>query len=591
MSWQNPALIALALPLGALIVALYLLRMKRRDMVVPASFLWPERLDEVRANSLFQKLKFSWLMVLQLAALLALAAALAQPQFRQEGLAGGLTVVVLDASASMTAKDGAGGRTRFEEGASLVEQMISGAKAGDQLALIWAGPIPRVAFSLSSDPARQRAALEPLRPTEAPGDMGEALRLAASLVGAAEGGRIVLISDGVFPQVEDFSAGKASFAYRKVGRDPSNLGIETLSTDPERGLGFVSVRAHGGWTGAATVTLEADGKVVNSAQVQPGTGGFWSKAFPIPSSRVVTARLRASDALAADNFAAAYGRPSNSLRVLLVGEGSLFLERALALDPRVTLDKSPAVPAGASGAYDIVVFDGVKPSPVAGAGILVFGPESEAASDRGTMTRPQASESEPHPALRDVDLKGVYVEKSSRLAPRSGARVIASSEGGPWMAALEGRPYLHVGFLLKDTDWPLSVSFPIFVSRALDWLGSREGEGATVVATGQPFSVVGSGGRVSLDGPAKVQDQAVEPGVFPSGVPLAGVYQGGSQRVFASLRDKGESAIAPQENLDLGAVGAQGRSAVQRLADIWKPLVLLVLAVLAAEWWLFARRS
>jgi hypothetical protein len=351
------------------------------------------------------------------------------------------------------------------------------------------------------------------------------------------------------------------------------------------------VRAHGGWTGPATVTLDADGKVVNSAEVKLGTGGFWSKAFPIPSSQVVTARLKVQDALAADNFAAAYGRPSDSLKVLLVGQGSLFLERALSLDPRVTLDKSPTLPTGAGGSYDVVVFDGAPPSPVEGAGILVFGPESEAATQRGSMTRPRAGEAQPHPVLRDVDLTGVYVERAARLAPRSGARIIASAEGGAWMAALENRPYLHVGFLLKDTDWPLSVSFPIFVSRALDWLGSREGDGATVVATGQPFSVAKSRGRLTLDGPAKVQDQAVEPGVFSSGVPLAGVYQGGGQRVLASLRDKGESAIAPQENLDLGGTGTQGKSAVQRLADIWKPLILLALAVLAAEWWLFARRS
>src|SRR3954471_20477036 len=105
MSFQDPGALLWLLPLGGTILLLYLLRMRRRDVRVPASFLWPERTDEVRANALIQKLRFSWLLVLQLLALALVIFAVAKPQTKQQGLTGEVTVLVLDASASMGATD------------------------------------------------------------------------------------------------------------------------------------------------------------------------------------------------------------------------------------------------------------------------------------------------------------------------------------------------------------------------------------------------------------------------------------------------------------------------------------------------------
>ena len=66
MSFQNAAALFWLLPLGGIVILLYLLKMRRRDVRVPATFLWPARVEEIRANALFQKLKPSWLLFLQL---------------------------------------------------------------------------------------------------------------------------------------------------------------------------------------------------------------------------------------------------------------------------------------------------------------------------------------------------------------------------------------------------------------------------------------------------------------------------------------------------------------------------------------------
>ena len=103
MTFVNLSGLLWLIPLAGIIIALYLLKMRRKDVRVPATFLWPPLIYEIRANALFQKLKFSWLLVLQLLALLLVVLAFARPQVRQQGLGGAVTVVILDSSASMSA--------------------------------------------------------------------------------------------------------------------------------------------------------------------------------------------------------------------------------------------------------------------------------------------------------------------------------------------------------------------------------------------------------------------------------------------------------------------------------------------------------
>jgi len=82
MSLVNAGALFWLIPLAGIIILLYLLKMRRKEFKVPASFLWPNMTTEVRANSLIQKLRFSWLLVLQLLALCLVVLAFARPQIR-----------------------------------------------------------------------------------------------------------------------------------------------------------------------------------------------------------------------------------------------------------------------------------------------------------------------------------------------------------------------------------------------------------------------------------------------------------------------------------------------------------------------------
>src|SRR5664279_6465795 len=88
-----------------LVVAFYLLKLRRDEHVVPSTLLWQRLVADVEANAPWQRLRRSLLLLLQLLLVAVLAILAARPFLeRPAGLAGDI-VVVVDDSASMQTTD------------------------------------------------------------------------------------------------------------------------------------------------------------------------------------------------------------------------------------------------------------------------------------------------------------------------------------------------------------------------------------------------------------------------------------------------------------------------------------------------------
>jgi len=573
---------------------------------VPATFLWPNRVDEVRANALFQRLRPSWLLFLQLLALLLTVCAFAKPQTRQQGLAGEATVIVIDASASMSAVDVR--PSRFEEARKLARETIQSAHPTDRIALIEAGPSPRVVFPLGNDPARQLFALDQLKPTDAEADTGEALRLASALVGSIDGARIVLLSDGDFDPVQNFSRGKAALVFRRIGDMDDNVSISALGlADSATGRQlYAGLRNQSSKPMEATLTLYADGKPLDSIRsgaIAPH--GQFGHTVQAPSgAKVFEAKIDAPDLLKSDNYAVCLADSGASLRVLLVSHGNPFLERALALDPRVTLDRATEVPAeergSGGGKYDLVVFDGIDEIPVKARGVLTFGNagDSSPVTDAGQASAGTFVSAEPKALMKGVDFRGVYIEKQHRVTPKGTGEVMAQTSTGPLVVASQtpDRRQIYVAFDPLQSDFPLQVGFPIFVANALDFLGGSQSSDTLAVRAGVPFMVPSTqpGTLISPDG-TKIDLKPTGSTIVIREAKKVGTYklQIGSKTktIFAYLRSERESNITPNAEVTLGGGQVKATISPLRFADFWRPLALLGLLVLAGEWWLFARKS
>ncbi|HEX9103387.1 MAG TPA: VWA domain-containing protein, partial [Polyangia bacterium] len=144
LSLVGPALAAGA----AALVALYLLKLRRRRLEVPFAELWRRVLSESQSTALWKRLRRLVSLLVQLVLFALILTALVDPRLSATQHGRSIAIVV-DCSASMQATDGGGGRTRLQAAQEEARRIVRGL-AGDDEAMIVAmdaRPAPRGGFS------------------------------------------------------------------------------------------------------------------------------------------------------------------------------------------------------------------------------------------------------------------------------------------------------------------------------------------------------------------------------------------------------------------------------------------------------------
>ena len=222
MQWLSPWALVALVPLGGAIILLYLLRLKRQQVTISSVFLWRRVIEDIEANTPFQRLRKNLLLLLQLLALAALVLGLGAPYVLSHRTSGGSTVIVLDASASMKATDVPG--SRFEEAKSRAKQVIGNLGRGEEAALVVSAARAWVACPFTTDRRVLQSALAAAEPTDDSTDMRQALLLALSLAQKRTRPRVYLISDGAFPPLTGLPGG-AALQFLRVGERCDNVAL------------------------------------------------------------------------------------------------------------------------------------------------------------------------------------------------------------------------------------------------------------------------------------------------------------------------------------------------------------------------------
>ena len=246
--WMTPLIgAAVAAVLVPLLIALYFLKLRRRATAVPSTLLWKRSVEDVRANTPFQRLRPSILLFLQLGLLAFVAFALMQPRMDLGLSSGGRSVIIIDASASMSATDLDGKKSRLaiakEQAKERVEQLFAGGLfssiPGETMVISFSDTAKIMQPFTRSSGDLQRA-IDRIEQTDGGSRIGDALSLArafATVINpeaqgatASEGASLELWSDG---QIADISAEAIrpgeTISYHVCGRaDAANLGIEGM---------------------------------------------------------------------------------------------------------------------------------------------------------------------------------------------------------------------------------------------------------------------------------------------------------------------------------------------------------------------------
>lgn len=368
-----PAIIAGAVTVPILL-ALYLLKLRRRPIRVSSTMLWESAVADLQVNAPFRWLRASLLLLLHLLILLLLLLAMARPAAHLADRQPRRVVLLIDRSASMSARDAGSGQTRLdrarERAISVIDGLLRGS-SGSEVVLVAFAAEPRALTGFTASRSILRGAIKGITPTDQPGDLARALRLAQTLLSAEvregvepEPGLVVLISDGSFPPA-GYQLSGATLRYVMVGAtkdDPAqrprdNLGIVALSArrdyeDPSVLRVFARVANAGAAPVETSLSLALDGRIVQRRAITVPAAAGGSDSSPIHPGQasatfevdrleggVVTVGIDRTDLLDSDNSASLVADLAHRPAVLLVARDAPVAMEQLAAGPD---DRPPA---------------------------------------------------------------------------------------------------------------------------------------------------------------------------------------------------------------------------------------------------------
>ncbi|HEY6102984.1 MAG TPA: VWA domain-containing protein [bacterium] len=562
-----------------LIVLLYMLRTRRQDTPVSSLLLWQRARKDLAARRPVRRFERSLLLLLQLLAASLLIVALARPRVHLPGTAEMRTVIIMDVSASMQARDVR--PSRFSDAVAGAYAAVDDAPG--EVMVIAAAASPRIAAPFGDAPSARRV-LAALRPTDGPSHLDQAVTLALGQRAAA-GVRVEVFTDRAGQSVPGVT-------YHVVGTSGANLGIAAVAAEqaPSGSVVIVQIQNASSTPERVPVVLKQGTRRLAARVVAVGGGAVTSVALPVSVSGTVEVALEREDVLSVDNVAhvIAGTRPA---RVVVAGAPDRVLTEALEAIP-VRVIPAQRITPEALRAADVVILNRTPPVELPPGNYLLLGttarnlPLTAPGRIRGSSVLRWAVR---HPVMRYVTLDDVTIGDALRLAPRGG-EILAEGET-PLLWAYEGDGIRAIvsAFSLDQSDLPLHMAFPIFLQNALTWLGGGE----RVYEAGVPVVLPARGDTEAVlewpDGSRQRLASSAGRFVIPA-ADRAGVYvlrTGTREYSFVVNPSAEEIAIAPVRPRTAAATPASGIA--RGMSDIWRALVLFAVVVLSVEWWLWLR--
>lgn len=620
LSFLTPLALALA-ALAVPIVLLYMLRLRRTETPISSTFLWQQLLRDREANAPWQRLRPGWLLLLQLLILAALVIALARPFVEIKTISAGRTVLLLDASASMTATDVR--PSRFEAARATAREMVDLLGAGDTMTIIRVAEVPEVLAAASRDPLVLRAAVEAAQPSQGSADWAAALTLAAAGGVGVETLSVVILSDGGLPA--DLPPVPGTVRFVSVGESGRNVAISALATSalPDQPPQLFARLSNYG---------DEDTEVILDGRLNGRSVIEWAYRYTVPARGAIdiydielpadfdtlTTTLTlpggsaGADFLALDNTAHTVRDRSGVGRVLLATDGNLFLRQIFRSLRGVELYEIQPGARLPQEAFDLYVLDGWMPDPLPDGDLLLVNPPVGASFFNIGVpeTAPGPLTATTDPRVRNL---GAFLNAVNLLQMRSleaGSWATPLLRAGSLPVAVAGEvDQRQVAILAFDARYPntdlvLQPAWPILIAelsawfsppRALDLTGSVE-PGAPVTVrliedAGAAAIITPDGERIRLEpqGSSAVFGSTQAPGLYRVGLTRAGETIRAEQ--FAvNLFNPAESAIAPQDSVTIGGAdiprGAREETARR---EFWPWIAALGLALLLGEWLLYHR--
>ena len=635
------------------IISLYFLKLKRLPLEVPSTYLWSRTIEDLHVNSIWQRLRQSLLLFLQLLVVALAMLACTRPGFRGAELVDERIIFLIDNSASMSASDIS--PSRLESAKQRVLALIDQMSSSKVAMVISFSDVPKIEQSFTNSRSSLRQRVNRIQPSSRRSDLSDALRYAAGLanpnrssesedandvqVADALPATVYIFSDGGFRNVPDFSLGNLQPVYVRMGTDePSNVAIVSFNTErnPEREgqtQAFARLENSGPVDETVDITLSLDGDLIDADKVPVPAGAAAGVSFDLQelAEGQLRLQLQHDDDLQLDNTAYAVMNTPRRANVLLVTPQNDALRFAMSTEqarrvadvkfaaPDILETKDYETPALA-GSYDLIIYDQCAPPELPQANTLFIGtiPPREEWSAGERETAPVILDTDPaHPLTQLVEMGNVKwnYDGFAIKGPEGAVPLFESNIGTLLMIAQrDGFEDAVLGFEIfgnyddgefgPKSEWPIRRSFPVFVMNVLRYLGGSRGALAMAgVQPGVPIKIrpLYPVDRIRVSSPTGASGDVGREGqntfIYSQTAEL-GIYdvqEGDSrevaQRFAVNLFDNRESDLRPEPVLKIKYDEIEGRSGLEpSRSELWKWLLIAGLVILVFEWYVYNRR-
>lgn len=434
LPWYQWLILGLVPPL---IFLLYFLKLRRKPVEVPSTYLWIKTVEDMHVNSIWQRLRKNLLLLLQILAVLLLVLSCLRPGCEGEKLAGDRFIFLVDKSASMSATDIEKGITRLQEAKSQIYTLIDRMKSSDAAMVISFSDTEGVDQSYTTNKGLLKRKVKAIKQSQRGSDMNRALVAASGLanpgrtsdknvgrdvqVADALAATMFIFSDGAVKDIPKFFPGALKPEYRPIGalEPPDNIGITAFSINDQLDAGGqvqifgrlqnsgmeektvgISLFVDNELQDARKVTVPgraikedllgmgADSRLANIEQSEPGGAplnfDLTAMAAGLEAATPIRLRIDDEDVYMQDNEAFCVLNPARLAKVLIVTDHNPSLVHATSTDrmkkladieiqDREYLKEKTYKDNAALGVYDLIIYDQCFPESMPASNTVFIG--------------------------------------------------------------------------------------------------------------------------------------------------------------------------------------------------------------------------
>lgn len=604
------------------IILLYLLKTHAVSHRIPALNLWKEAYENVQAQTPWEKFRHHLLMYLQILAMLLLIIALMMPYVRLNGGEKNRVIICMDLSGSMNGRYDEK-HTKLEEAKRQAKRYVSQLKKGTRVTLLTGGRSGKILANDVTDLNRIQGLIQEQKPTDAEGNLQPAVRMLHPIVKQWDDYQMVGFTD------ENVELGSLRGEIIDLSTEYGNCSVGWVGhTEDEQGTVAVQAKIenHGKAEVSHEVNLYLGESLHDVQQVSLDAGESRIIQFQELSAAqfhelhasggYLRAEINEKDGLEADNTAYELLDATVQRQVLLVSKQNQFLEKALALDGNVVLEKTTSVKnIDQKKSYDFIVYDGVMPKKWYGTeNVLILNPSGDFSLDGKELVALQKKKENIRVTVPTGNLLSDMEEFAFGCAQARSMKVPSwgysfckeGTDSVGYTGMLDGRSVTVLGFDLHDTDLPLQMEFPIIVQNILHQNSQKISLSDAALSPMDTADLLCRQEASSVEwvGP----DRTKTPGVLKDGHVIfsdtarSGLYQvsakmgqeewgqyftvgfpGAESVVHHGIHVTGENGKKIETNQKVGEVFG--------MASLVKPILILLLICVIVEWLVYRRKQ